>query len=320
MWLGLQFVALITGGRNPHIIASVVPFVCTQEEELVGFEPDFTIVNACTLTNPDFKVTKPTQHPTPVMLRKAPPLTTTTQTSPCLLQRHGLRSEVFVGFNIEKGLGIIGGTHYGGEMKKGIFAMVHNTTNQPTNRHGTHTDVLTRVYRLLSACAPPSLFPHQMNYRLPLNGHMPMHCSANKGKDGDTALFFGLSGTGKTTLSADPHRFLIGDDEHGWDDEGIFNFEGGCYAKTIGLDAEKEPDIYNAIRRDALLVCASCAALPPSNPLCTPLTSLAAQENVVLKGLPLEIPAPDFDDASRTENGRVSYPIFHIDNYDKTSR
>ena len=171
-----------------------------------------------------------------------------------LLQRHGLRSDVFVGFNIEKQCGIIGGTHYGGEMKKGVFAM--------------------------------------MNYWLPLEGHLPMHCSANKSReDGSTALFFGLSGTGKTTLSADPARNLIGDDEHGWDDDGIFNFEGGCYAKTIDLSEANEPDIYRAIRRDALM------------------------ENVpIIDGM------PDFTDISETENGRVSYPINHIDNFDEESR
>ncbi|KAE9335884.1 Phosphoenolpyruvate carboxykinase (ATP) [Phytophthora fragariae] len=154
------------------------------KEEIEGFEPDFTIVNACKVTNKDYK-------------------------------KHGLNSEVFVAFNIEKDVAVIGGTWYGGEMKKGIFSM--------------------------------------MNYWLPLDGIMAMHCSANKGKHGDTALFFRLSGTGKTSLSADPHRFLIGDDEHGWGDEGIFNFEGGCYAKTINLCAENESDIYNAIKRDALL-------------------------------------------------------------------
>ena len=125
----------------------------------------------------------------------------------------GLNSENFVAFNMTEGMQIIGGTWYGGEMKKGMFSM--------------------------------------MNYLLPLKGMPSMHCSANVGEDGDVAIFFGLSGTGKTTLSTDPKRRLIGDDEHGWDDDGIFNFEGGCYAKVINLNAEDEPDIYRAIRRDA---------------------------------------------------------------------
>lgn len=126
-----------------------------------------------------------------------------------------------------------------------------------------------------------------MNYYLPLKGMAAMHCSANRGKkDGDVAIFFGLSGTGKTTLSTDPKRELIGDDEHGWDDEGVFNFEGGCYAKTINLDPESEPDIYKAIRKDALL------------------------ENVTVK----ENGEVDFSDGSVTQNTRVSYPIYHIEN------
>ncbi|KAF4319682.1 hypothetical protein BBO99_00006318 [Phytophthora kernoviae] len=194
-----------------------------SKEEIENFKPDFTIVNACKVTNKDYK-------------------------------KHGLNSEVFVAFNIEKDVAVIGGTWYGGEMKKGIFSM--------------------------------------MNYWLPLDGIMAMHCSANKGKNGDTALFFGLSGTGKTTLSADPHRYLIGDDEHGWDDEGIFNFEGGCYAKTINLSQENEPDIYNAIKRDALL----------ENTFVVPETK-----------------EPDFYNTSKTENGRVSYPIYHIPNHEPTS-
>uniref|UniRef100_K3XBX7 phosphoenolpyruvate carboxykinase (ATP) n=1 Tax=Globisporangium ultimum (strain ATCC 200006 / CBS 805.95 / DAOM BR144) TaxID=431595 RepID=K3XBX7_GLOUD len=193
------------------------------KEEIENFEPDFTIVNACKVTNEDYK-------------------------------EHGLNSEVFVAFNIEKNVAVIGGTWYGGEMKKGIFSM--------------------------------------MNYWLPLEGIMAMHCSANKGKNGDTALFFGLSGTGKTTLSADPHRWLIGDDEHGWDDEGIFNFEGGCYAKTINLSQENEPDIYNAIKRDALLE--NTFVIPETN-------------------------EPDYYNTSKTENGRVSYPIYHIPNHEPTS-
>jgi phosphoenolpyruvate carboxykinase (ATP) len=125
-----------------------------------------------------------------------------------------------------------------------------------------------------------------MNYYLPLKGIAAMHCSANQGKEGDTAIFFGLSGTGKTTLSTDPNRALIGDDEHGWDNNGIFNFEGGCYAKCINLSEESEPDIYRAIKRDALL------------------------ENLVLDGEG----NIDFASAAKTENTRVSYPIYHIDN------
>jgi phosphoenolpyruvate carboxykinase (ATP) len=163
-------------------------------------------------------------------------------------KEHGLNSEVFTVFNLTEKMQVIGGTWYGGEMKKGMFAM--------------------------------------MNYYLPKRGIASMHCSANVGEEGDTAIFFGLSGTGKTTLSTDPARKLIGDDEHGWDDEGIFNFEGGCYAKTIDLDHEAEPDIYDAIKRDALL------------------------ENVTVD----ENGKIDFTDGSVTQNTRVSYPIYHIEN------
>jgi len=167
-------------------------------------------------------------------------------------ERLGLNSETAVLFNIEQGHAVIFGTYYGGENKKGIFSL--------------------------------------MNYLLPLSNppQLPMHCSANVGRDGDVCLFFGLSGTGKTTLSADPHRALIGDDEHGWDEDGVYNFEGGCYAKTINLSEETEPDIYRAIHTDALL----------ENVAIDPNTNL-----------------PDYADTSITENGRVSYPIFHIDGY-----
>ncbi|MEE1314451.1 MAG: phosphoenolpyruvate carboxykinase (ATP), partial [Faecalimonas sp.] len=161
----------------------------------------------------------------------------------------GLNSETAVAFNITSKEQVILNTWYGGEMKKGLFSM--------------------------------------MNYFLPLKGIASMHCSANTDMNGEnTAIFFGLSGTGKTTLSTDPKRLLIGDDEHGWDDEGVFNFEGGCYAKVINLDKESEPDIYNAIKRNALL------------------------ENVTLD----KDGKIDFNDGSVTENTRVSYPIDHIDN------
>ena len=192
-------------------------FIRPSEEELEAFEPDFTIYNACKAVDEKYK-------------------------------EHGLNSDVFVVFNVEEGIGLIGGTWYGGEMKKGVFSM--------------------------------------MNYWLPLEGKLSMHCSANVGKAGDVCLFFGLSGTGKTTLSTDPERALIGDDEHGWDDEGVFNFEGGCYAKVINLDPESEPEIYGAITKDALL------------------------ENVVAD----ESGNVDYSDASKTENTRVSYPIEHIKN------
>ena len=167
----------------------------------------------------------------------------------------GLNSETAVVFNITSREQVILNTWYGGEMKKGMFSM--------------------------------------MNYYLPLQGIASMHCSANTDMKGEnTAIFFGLSGTGKTTLSTDPKRLLIGDDEHGWDDNGVFNFEGGCYAKVINLDKDSEPDIYNAIRRNALL------------------------ENVTLD----ENGKIDFADKSVTENTRVSYPIEHIENIVKKVR
>lgn len=192
-------------------------FIRPEPEELEDFKPDFVVLNASKTVNPDW-------------------------------QKQGLNSENFVFFNLTEGMSVIGGSWYGGEMKKGIFSV--------------------------------------MNYYLPLKGIASMHCSANVGKKGDVAIFFGLSGTGKTTLSTDPDRALIGDDEHGWDDDGIFNFEGGCYAKCINLSQKNEPDIYNAIRRDALL------------------------ENLVV----LDDGTIDFHDDSKTENTRVSYPIYHINN------
>lgn len=193
-------------------------FIRPTEQELANFgEPDFVVMNGSKVTDPEWR-------------------------------KHGLNSQVFVAFNMTEKMQIIGGTWYGGEMKKGMFSM--------------------------------------MNYYLPLNHMASMHCAANMGEDGDVAIFFGLSGTGKTTLSTDPKRQLIGDDEHGWDDDGIFNFEGGCYAKTIDLDPDSEPDIYHAIKRDALL------------------------ENVAV----YEDGTVDFSDRSITENGRVSYPIYHIEN------
>ncbi|MBQ3244508.1 MAG: phosphoenolpyruvate carboxykinase (ATP) [Bacteroidaceae bacterium] len=165
----------------------------------------------------------------------------------------GLNSETAVVFNLTSKEQIILNTWYGGEMKKGMFSM--------------------------------------MNYYLPLQGIASMHCSANTNEKGETAIFFGLSGTGKTTLSTDPKRMLIGDDEHGWDDDSVFNFEGGCYAKVINLDKESEPDIFNAIKRDALL------------------------ENVTVDANG----KIDFADKSVTENTRVSYPINHINNIKPSS-
>lgn len=192
-------------------------FIRPTDAELENYEPDFVVMNGAKTTNP-------------------------------LWKEQNLNSENFVAFNLTEKIQLIGGTWYGGEMKKGMFSM--------------------------------------MNYLLPLQGIASMHCSANVGSEGDVAIFFGLSGTGKTTLSTDPKRQLIGDDEHGWDDNGVFNFEGGCYAKTINLSKDNEPEIYDAIRRDALL------------------------ENVTVDASG----KIDFDDGSVTENTRVSYPIHHIEN------
>ncbi|HCR89883.1 MAG TPA: phosphoenolpyruvate carboxykinase (ATP), partial [Prolixibacteraceae bacterium] len=198
-----------------HFVTNM--FIRPSHYELANFgEPDFVVMNGSKVTNPKWK-------------------------------EHGLNSEVFVLFNLGQKMAVIGGTWYGGEMKKGIFSL--------------------------------------MNFYLPLKGIASMHCSANVGEEGDVAVFFGLSGTGKTTLSADPKRYLIGDDEHGWDNHGVFNYEGGCYAKVIDLSKENEPDIWLAIKRDALL------------------------ENVTVK----EDGTPDYSkEASKTENTRVSYPIYHI--------
>ena len=199
-----------------HFVTNM--FIRPTEAELEHFgEPDFIVMNGSKTSFKDFA-------------------------------EYGLNSEVYVAFNLTEKIQIIGGTWYGGEMKKGMFSM--------------------------------------MNYYLPLQGIASMHCSANKGEEGDVAVFFGLSGTGKTTLSTDPKRELIGDDEHGWDNEGVFNFEGGCYAKTIDLCRENEPDIYSAIKRDALL------------------------ENVTVDA----DGTIDFKDTSVTQNTRVSYPIYHIHN------
>ncbi|WP_019530214.1 phosphoenolpyruvate carboxykinase (ATP) [Dasania marina] len=198
-----------------HFVSNM--FIRPSAAELENFEPNFVVLNGAKTSNPNW-------------------------------QEQGLHSENFVAFNMTERIQLIGGTWYGGEMKKGIFSV--------------------------------------MNYLLPQQGIASMHCSANVGEDGDTAIFFGLSGTGKTTLSTDPKRALIGDDEHGWDDNGVFNFEGGCYAKTINLSQEQEPEIYAAIKRDALL------------------------ENVAVDAEG----TIDYADSSKTENTRVSYPLYHIEN------
>ncbi|WP_102959563.1 phosphoenolpyruvate carboxykinase [Mangrovicella endophytica] len=194
-----------------------------SREELESFEPDMTIIDLASF--------------------KADP------------ERHGCRTETVIGCDLARRIVLIGGTSYGGEMKKSVFTA--------------------------------------LNYILPARGVMPMHCSANVGEGGDSAVFFGLSGTGKTTLSAEPSRLLIGDDEHGWGPDGIFNFEGGCYAKTIRLSAEAEPQIYAAAQHFGTVL-----------------------ENVVLDASQ----APLFDDDSLTENTRAAYPLTVISNASKTGR
>ena len=194
-------------------------FIRPSAEDLIDFEPDFTIINASDVQDAQY-------------------------------QEHGLNSPVFVAFNLASKVALIGGTQYGGEMKKGIFSV--------------------------------------LNYQLPLEGVLSMHCSANVDPStGESALFFGLSGTGKTTLSTDPLRPLVGDDEHGWGEDGVFNFEGGCYAKVINLSEEDEPQIYSAIRFGAQL------------------------ENVCFDEARHEV---DYSDTSKTQNTRVSYPIHFIPN------
>lgn len=210
--LSVRFVTEVAW--QAHFVKNM--FIAPSDAELNDFTPDFWVLNGAKTTNPNW-------------------------------QEQGLNSENFVAFNMTERVQLIGGTWYGGEMKKGMFSV--------------------------------------MNYLLPQQGIASMHCSANVGQDGDVAIFFGLSGTGKTTLSTDPNRELIGDDEHGWDDHGVFNFEGGCYAKTIDLNPEDEPEIYNAIRRNALL------------------------ENVVINEGVI-----DFSSSTKTQNTRVSYPINHIEN------
>ena len=198
-------------------------FIRPTREELENFNPEFTVLNASSTNIENWK-------------------------------ELGLNSKVFIVLNLKKKMAIIGGTEYGGEIKKSIFSA--------------------------------------LNFYLPLRNVMPMHCSANIGENDDSALFFGLSGTGKTTLSTDPNRRLVGDDEHGWSDEGIFNFEGGCYAKTIKLDPTKEPDIFNAIKPGALL------------------ENVITDDNGVV----------DYDDGTITENTRVSYPINHIRNIEPSEK
>lgn len=226
------FVADLYGGSQPehrvrvrvvneyawHNLFIRTMLVRSDAADLAGFDPEFTIIDL-----PSFRANA---------------------------DKHGCRSETVIAVNMTEKLILIGGTEYGGEMKKSVFGL--------------------------------------LNYLLPPQGIMPMHCSANIGPDGDTAIFFGLSGTGKTTLSADPDRTLIGDDEHGWSDTAVFNFEGGCYAKMIRLSAEAEPEIYATTRRFGTVL-----------------------ENVVIDPETREL---DLNDASLAENSRGAYPIEFIPN------
>ncbi|HNX75718.1 MAG TPA: phosphoenolpyruvate carboxykinase (ATP) [Candidatus Rifleibacterium sp.] len=200
-----------------HALFATTLFINSKNSAELKETPDFTVLNVCNIPMQDYK-------------------------------NYGLNSEVFILVNFAQRIVLIGGSHYGGEIKKSIFSV--------------------------------------LNYLLPKKGVFPMHCSANIGQNGQTALFFGLSGTGKTTLSADPERRLIGDDEHGWDEKGIFNFEGGCYAKCIKLSHEAEPQIFNAIRFGSIL------------------------ENVVVD----EQRVPNYDSEGITENTRATYPTSYIDN------
>ncbi len=200
-----------------HALFSTTLFINSKNSSELKDTPDFTVLNVCNIPMKEFK-------------------------------SFGLNSEVFILVNFAERIVLIGGSHYGGEIKKSIFSV--------------------------------------MNYLMPKKGVFSMHCSANVGQNGQTALFFGLSGTGKTTLSADPERRLIGDDEHGWDEKGIFNFEGGCYAKCIKLSKDAEPQIFNAIRFGSIL------------------------ENVVVD----KNRVPDFDSDAITENTRATYPTSYIDN------
>jgi phosphoenolpyruvate carboxykinase (ATP) len=220
-----------------------------EASELSGFVPEFTMIDL-----PSFR---------------ADP------------ERHGTRSETVVAVNFTKKLILVGGTAYAGEMKKSVFGLL-NFLLPPQGIMPMHCSAN------IGPKGDTAIFFGLLNFILPPRGIMPMHCSANIGPNGDTAIFFGLSGTGKTTLSADPNRTLIGDDEHGWSDTAVFNFEGGCYAKMIRLSAESEPEIYATTKRFGTVL-----------------------ENVVIDPVTREL---DLDDPSLAENSRGAYPIDFIPN------